>query len=98
MAAKWQSNANKAMKKSTQILLAPSASISKIKKLIKIMLPLIKEGQKYDDVASQGVLKLLISHQKQIFQLGTKLGADLASMRAKSNYYVDHPVYGRLRY
>ena len=98
MAAKWQSNANKAMKKSTQILLAGVASISKIKKLIGVMSKLINEGENYDDDASKGVLKLLISHQKQIFDLGTKLGAKLASMKANSNLYVDHPVYGRLRY
>ena len=98
MAAKWQSNANKAMKEAKKILSAGIAKIKTIQELIKIMLPLIKEGKKYDDEASKPVLKLLISHQKQIFQLGTQLGAKLADMRAKSKFYVDHPVYGRLRY
>ena len=94
----WQSNANKAMKQSTQILIDGVAPISKIKTLIILMSKLKKEGENYDDDASKGVLKLLISHQKQIFDLGTQLGAKLASMKANSNLYVDHPVYGRLRY
>ena len=94
----WQSKANKAMKTSAQILLDNVAPISKIKQLIKLMSKLLNEGEKYDDEASKPVFKLLLSHQKQIFQLGTQLGADLASMKANSNLYVDHPVYGRLRY
>ena len=98
MAAKWQSNANKAIKQSKQILSAGGAPLKKIQKLIGTMSKLIKEGKKYDDVASKGVVRLLIGQQKQIFQLGTQLGAKLADMRAKSNFYVDHPVYGRLRY
>ena len=94
----WQSNANKEMKKSTQILSAGVAPISKINNLIGVMSKLINEGTKYDDVASKGVLKLLIFYQQKLFKLGTQLGAKLADMRANSNLYVDHPVYGRLRY
>ena len=98
MAAKWQSNANKAIKQSKQILSAGGASISNIQKLIGKMLTLINEGTTYDDVASKGVLKLLIYSQQKLFTLGIQLGAKLADMRANSNFYVDHPVYGRLIY
>ena len=94
----WQSNANKAMKEAREILTTGGAPLKKIQKLIETMSKFIKEGQKYDDVASKPVLKLLIISQQKLFTLGTQLGAKLADMRANSNFYVDHPVYGRLRY
>ncbi len=97
MAAKWQSNANKAIKDSRKML-KKGASIGEIIDLIKDMTKLKNEGTKYDDIPSKNVLKMLLLFQAKIFKLGTQLGADLASMRAKSNFYVDHPVYGRLRY
>ena len=92
----WQSNANKAITQSK--LLLKTKKLGKIIKLIEDMQKLIIEARKYDDIATTKVSDVLKSSQEKLFTLGTNLGAKLASMRANSNYYVDHPVHGRLTY
>ena len=93
----WQSNVNKAITQSKSLL--KTKKLGEIIKLIGDMQELINYGEaRVSDEVYKLKLRELKPAQEKLFTLGLELGATLASMRANSNYYVDHPVYGRLRY
>ena len=87
----WQSDINNLIKQNP-------VSIDNIKGLILLIKMKIKQGKGYIDVASNGVKQLAKAKLRQLYTMGTKKGDNLAKAKANSNYYIDHPVYGRLRY
>ena len=96
----WQSNVNKAITQSK--LLLKTKKLGKIIKLIEDMQELINYGEaRVSDEVYKLKLRELKPAQDKLYTLGTNLGADLAKFGSKplpKKGYVDHPVYGKLRY